>query len=109
LDDGRKLSEHFHLFHHQAVDLCGRLSLDEYITLISSSYALVAASTGPLHIAAACGIRAIGLYSPMRPIHPGRWKPIGKQAFFIEAPSHPVNREYLDIAPDEVMRLLSKP
>ncbi|HPF90486.1 MAG TPA: glycosyltransferase family 9 protein [Flavobacteriales bacterium] len=60
------------------IDAGGSLSLDELIGLIGASDALVAASTGPLHIAAACGIRAIGLYSPRRPIHPGRWAPIGR-------------------------------
>ena len=44
---------------------------------------MIAASTGPLHIAAALGKKAIGLFAPMRPIHPGRWKPIGKQANYL--------------------------
>jgi ADP-heptose:LPS heptosyltransferase len=44
---------------------------------------LVAASTGPLHIAAALGVKAIGLFAPMRPIHPGRWAPVGKDAHFV--------------------------
>ena len=61
-------------------DLGGRLSLDQLIALIGASDALVAASTGPLHIAAALGKRAIGLYSPRRPIHPGRWAPLGPDA-----------------------------
>lgn len=66
--------------HPLTIDAGGRLSLDELIGVVGASYALVAASTGPLHIAAACGIRAIGLYSPRRPIHPGRWAPIGRDA-----------------------------
>ncbi len=61
-------------------DLGGALSLEELITLIAASDALVAASTGPLHIAAACGIRAIGLFSMRRPIFPARWAPIGRDA-----------------------------
>lgn len=59
-------------------DLGGKLSLPQLIQVIGASHALVAASTGPLHIAAACGIRAIGLFSSRRPIHPGRWAPIGR-------------------------------
>lgn len=62
------------------IDAGGELGLSELIGLIGASDALVAASTGPLHIAAACGIRAIGLYAPRRPIHPGRWAPIGTDA-----------------------------
>jgi len=56
----------------------GKLSLKQYISLISCAEGLVAASTGPLHIAAACGIYAFGIYPPIRPMHPGRWAPIGK-------------------------------
>jgi ADP-heptose:LPS heptosyltransferase len=48
--------------------------------LISKSYALVACSTGPYHIAGLCGIKAIGLFSARKPIHPGRWKALGKNA-----------------------------
>lgn len=61
-------------------DLGGAFGLEELIALIGEAQALVAASTGPLHIAAASGIRAIGLYSPRRPIHPGRWAPLGRDA-----------------------------
>lgn len=60
--------------------LIGQLSLDELISFIAAADGLIAASTGPLHIAALTGINAIGLYSPKKPIHPGRWKPIGKKA-----------------------------
>ena len=52
--------------------------MDEFISFINLCDVLVAASTGPLHIAAALGKKAIGLYSPRRPIHPGRWAPVGK-------------------------------
>ena len=62
------------------VDITGKMPLDQFIAFISKADFLVAASTGPLHIAAAIGIGAIGLYPPMKPIHPGRWKPIGKKA-----------------------------
>lgn len=68
------------------IDAGGKLRLDQLIALIGACDALVAASTGPLHIAAACGIRAIGLYSPKRPIHPGRWGPIGADAYALVAP-----------------------
>lgn len=62
------------------IDAGGALDLTQLISLVGASDALVAASTGPLHIAAACGIRAIGLFAPRRPIHPGRWAPIGTDA-----------------------------
>ena len=61
----------------------GLLTLENYIELIASSYALVAASTGPIHIAAACGVKAIGIYPPIKPMHPERWKPLGVQATYL--------------------------
>jgi len=70
-------------FKEKVIDAGGKLSLEEYMTLIANSYALVAASTGPLHIAAALGIKAIGLYAPMRPIFPTRWAPLGNDAHYL--------------------------
>lgn len=64
-------------------DVTGKLSLYEYISLINQCDGLVACSTGPLHIAAALGKHAIGIYAPMRPIFPQRWGPIGKNATFL--------------------------
>jgi len=70
---GKFLPKHEHL-----LDTSGKLTLAELISVIGASDALVAASTGPLHIAGLLGIRAIGLFSPRRPIHPGRWQPLGR-------------------------------
>ena len=60
-----------------ALDLTGELNLSELITFISKCDFLVAASTGPLHIAASLGINAIGIYPPIKPMHPARWQPVG--------------------------------
>jgi heptosyltransferase III len=73
------------------VDLLGKLSLEELIALIDNCEALVASSTGPLHISSALGKRAIGIYSIRRPIHPGRWAPIGERA---------ISATYLGISAD---------
>jgi heptosyltransferase-3 len=67
------------------VDITGKLSLDQFIAFIAQANGLIAASTGPLHIAALSGIHALGLYPVTRPMHPGRWGPIGKQAEYAEA------------------------
>lgn len=64
-------------------DITGKLSLEQFIAFIYHADALIAASTGPLHIAAALGKQAIGLFAPMRPIHPGRWMPIGEKAEYL--------------------------
>ncbi|MBN8701721.1 MAG: glycosyltransferase family 9 protein [Bacteroidetes bacterium] len=65
------------------VNVVGKLKLDEFILLISMCDGLLACSTGPLHIAAALGKFALGIYPPMKPIHPGRWAPIGKKAEYL--------------------------
>ncbi|PKP18383.1 MAG: glycosyl transferase family 9 [Bacteroidetes bacterium HGW-Bacteroidetes-21] len=78
-----KMEGFLKLFKNRAHDLTGKLDLSEYISLIAESDALVAASTGPLHIAAATGINAIGLYAPMKPIFPQRWAPIGLKSEYL--------------------------
>lgn len=67
-------------------DITGKFSLSEFIAFIGNCDGLVAASTGPLHIAASLGIYALGIFPPMRPIHPGRWAPIGAKASYLCAP-----------------------
>ncbi len=65
------------------VDLTGKLSLDDLMSFISQADGLVACSTGVLHLASALGKFTVGLYSPMKPIHPGRWMPIGKNSSYL--------------------------
>lgn len=64
----------------KVTDICGLMTLSEFISFINHCDGLVANSTGPLHIAGALGKDAIGIYPPMRPIHPGRWAPLGSKA-----------------------------
>jgi heptosyltransferase-3 len=64
-------------------DLTGWLTLPQLIAFIAAADALVAGSTGPLHLAAALGRRAVGLYPPIRPMHPGRWAPLGPRAAYV--------------------------
>ncbi len=82
-EEGNLITDFLEKYKDRITDLTGRLSLEEFVSFISKADALLAASTGPLHIAAATGIKAIGIFAPMRPIHPGRWKPIGKQADYL--------------------------
>lgn len=61
-------------------NLTGKLNLHELIAFINQADGFVASGTGPLHLAAALGKKTIGIFPPIRPIHPGRWAPIGKNA-----------------------------
>ena len=79
-EEGEMLKEKLPLEKENVTDLTGKLTLDELISFITKADGILAASTGPLHIAGALGKHAIGLYSPKKPIHPGRWAPIGQFA-----------------------------
>ena len=96
-------------------DVSGKLSLAEFISLIHSADALVACSTGPLHIAAMLNKLAIGIYPPIKPMHPKRWAPVGKNAHFLVADKNCKDcRKSLNcscirsITPHQVMNILSK-
>lgn len=81
--EGRELHESGFFDGLPATDLTGKLSLSQFISFIRATDGLIAASTGPLHLAAALGKHAIGLYPPIRPMHPGRWAPVGKNATYL--------------------------
>lgn len=61
-------------------DLTGHYSLAAFMGVIAQVDGLLACSTGPLHLAAGLGIHALGIYPPIRPMHPGRWAPLGPKA-----------------------------
>ena len=64
----------------QAHDVTGRTDVAQLIALLAAADGFVGASTGPLHLAAAVGAHALGLFPHRRPMHPGRWAPIGPHA-----------------------------
>jgi heptosyltransferase-3 len=80
------------------VDLSGKLSLAQLIAFIAKSDMLVAASTGPLHLAGLCNIQTIGLFTARRPLHPGRWKPLGKHVHIIIESTESARYELLNIS-----------
>lgn len=65
------------------VDAGGRLTLAELMALLATADAVVAASTGPLHLAAALGRPCLGLYGTEPPVWPERWRPVGPEADWI--------------------------
>ncbi len=68
-------------------DLTGRLELAELLAVLAAAGGVVAASTGPLHVGALLGRHALGLYATVRPVHAGRWGPLGPRAEVLEAVS----------------------
>jgi len=77
--EGEQIRETMIVPFPQVVNLCGVLTLDELQTLIAHADGLIAASTGPVHLAASFGIHTLGLYAPIKPFHAGRWGPVGQQ------------------------------
>jgi len=85
-EEGAELAAAGWLQEHKAylaADLTGKFTLPEFIAFIAAADGLVAGSTGPLHLAAALGRHALGLYPPIRPMHPGRWGPLGPWAEYV--------------------------
>lgn len=62
------------------VDTSGRFTLSELISFVDQCDMLVACSTGPLHIAGIRNKHVIGLFTAKRPLHPGRWRPLGENS-----------------------------
>jgi heptosyltransferase III len=109
-DEGKRISEEcadiFKLEHIQNVT--GKFNLEDFISFVGSCHGLLACSTGPLHIAAASGIHALGLYPNKRPMHAGRWAPIGELAEFIEADIIvEKNKGVLDVDPKNIASIIT--
>jgi heptosyltransferase III len=54
-----------------------RYPLREFLGLLAAGDVMVAPSTGPLHMAAALGLAAVGIYPPAPTMGPRRWGPLG--------------------------------
>lgn len=61
----------------QAKISAGELSLDELMTLMKHADGILVGSTGPLHMAAAIGLRVLGLFPPKKVMNAHRWGPVG--------------------------------
>jgi ADP-heptose:LPS heptosyltransferase len=84
------------------MDMTGKMNLPELIAFIFNADGLLASGTGPLHVAAAAGINTLGLFPSFRPIHPGRWAPLGKRADFLESNAGDLNSITIDKVADKI-------
>ena len=57
--------------------LAERYELGDFLGVLTGGDLMVGPSTGPLHIAAALGLAAVGLYPPVVTMNPDRWGPRG--------------------------------
>ena len=67
-------------------DLMGALSLGELLAFINVADGLLASGTGPLHVAAALGRHALGIYAMGPTLDPTSWRPIGPLARTLRTP-----------------------
>ena len=74
-------SDHpYFLSKKDVVNLFGKLSLNDLLALLKEAQIVIAASTGPVHLAASLGVKTLGLYPPRKGLNPNRWGPVGKNA-----------------------------
>ena len=100
---------------NRAINLCGKLSLEQMMLLISQSECLVANSTGVLHIAAALGIKVMGFYPNTPSMSSKRWGALTDKSEFLYPPpsnnpeeSDDLNRISVDMAYSSLKRLLNR-
>lgn len=67
-------------------DLVGKVSLPEFMNRIAQADCLVASGTGPLHLASASGVHAVGIFPPIAHLGVERWKPIGPRVTTLQTP-----------------------
>lgn len=58
--------------------LLDAFTLREFLGVLAAGDVLVGPSTGPLHMAPALGLAAVGLYPPVATMAPSRWGPQGR-------------------------------
>ncbi len=66
------------------MSLCGRLSVRETAAVLSRALFFLGHDTGPLHLAAACGVRCVGLFSNANKAH--KWHPYGRSHRVLRSP-----------------------
>jgi ADP-heptose:LPS heptosyltransferase len=71
------------LAQRHVVDATGRLDMPGFLDLLMLTDGIVASGTGPLHVAAASGRHALGIYPPRQGIDPARWSPVGVRAEYL--------------------------
>jgi ADP-heptose:LPS heptosyltransferase len=87
----------------RVTDVTGKFTLKQFLEFVNCSDGLLASSTGPLHLAAALGIHALGLYANSASVNASRWCPVGNKAEYLEAKSQDVNLINPDIVTDRIL------
>lgn len=78
---------------NSSINLCSQLTLGELMALINHSKLLIANSTGVIHIAAALGVKVLGLYPNSPHLSPKRWGPYSNDSICITPESKDRNNQ----------------
>ena len=59
---------------HKPVNMIGKTSLKQLLTILNNAEVVIAPDTGPVHMANACGTQTIGLYAGTNPMRAGPYR-----------------------------------
>jgi len=113
-DDAAKYNVLAKEFGDSAVNLCGRATLRECISIYRDADLFIGVDSGPMHIAAAAGTPVIALFGPVSPVKWGPWtgNKITLQADVECRPCSPhkceTNKCMLKIDADDIMSAAGK-
>jgi ADP-heptose:LPS heptosyltransferase len=97
------------LVKNNAIWADGRLSGAELISLLANARAVVAPSTGVLHLAASTGVPTLGIFSNVLVQRALRWGPQGERVAVVEPPYEcPAEECMSQISVDEVLAKLTE-
>lgn len=82
--------------------LVEELTMPQLLDVLAAARAVIAPSTGVVHLAASLGTPTVGIYSPRTVEHPRRWGPRGPRATYVMPPAQEV-----EMINPEVMREVS--
>jgi heptosyltransferase-3 len=75
-EDGQRAGEAAKVWQGQVVNACGLLTPRESAAAVAHATLFIGHDSGPMHLAAAMGVRCIGLFGNNNP--PGKWHPYGQ-------------------------------
>lgn len=74
-------------FNNSLMNMAGKTSLAQLISLLKHSHLLISNDSGPVHIAAALGTPVVSIFTRNQPgINPERWRPLGEKSRFVSVP-----------------------
>ncbi len=87
------------------------LTMREFAGIISQASVLISGSTGPMHIAAALGVRTLSFFPPDRiaAMKPARWAPLGNKKVILQPEGNLPKRLVMDsISPGLILSKLKE-